>query len=321
MIGVEPNQKETLNINTQKEFNFGLVYIGFLIIFFGALLSIDPTLESEWSNFEVLISFADLWGLVLMFAGLSLLKLKGWTGNIVGCLVVLGCVGLTGLSILNFDGDFRETVTEPFSIQNPLNLQQTNIDIQQTAGKITVQGGLTGRNFMSGFFESNFSSVSLDYSDQNTNEVLEANITETSFWEGIGNYFKNLTIQLNTGLTQNITFQGDATRGTFDLTDLQVNSLTMDLQASDALVTLGANQPVSTVDIDTAASSVTIIVPADAGLRINTEQNISFVNLPETIVQVSETEFQTPLYVQSVQKINLNIDSQFSRISIVQNPL
>lgn len=321
MIGVDPLAQENENIRVKKELNFGLVYIGFLIMVFGSLYYINSSTDVDWSRFQILVSFADLWSLILLYAGLSILRLKGWVGNTIGVGIVLICVGITGVSVLNVDGEFRETITEPFTVENPENYAISEINLAQTAGKITIQGGIAGTNFMNGFFESNFSSVSL-VSDLNpTERVITADISETSFWEGIGNYFKNLTILLNTGLTHNITFTGDATRATFDLTDLKINTFEASLRATDALITLGTNQPQANIDLQTIASSVTIIIPADAGLKVTTNDNVSFVNLPEEVIKNSETEYQTELYDSKPQKINLTLDSQFSRISIVQNPL
>jgi hypothetical protein len=321
MIGVDPLAQENENIRVKKELNFGLVYVGFLIMVFGTMYYFNSSTDFDWSRYQILISFADLWSLVLLYAGLSILRLKGWVGNTTGVLIVLVCVGITGVSVLNFDGEFRETITEPFTIENTNNYAITDINLAQTAGRVTIQGGITGMNFMNGFFESNFSSVSL-ISDQNpTERIITADISETSFWEGIGNYFKNLTILLNTDLTHNINFTGDATRATFDLTDLKVNTFESSLRASDALITLGGNQPQANIDLKTIASSVTIIIPADVGLKVTTNDNISFINLPEEVIQNSETEYQTELYDSKTQKINLVLDSQFSRISIVQNPL
>jgi translation elongation factor EF-1beta len=321
MIGVDPLAQENENIRVKRELNFGLVYIGLVIMVFGSMYYLNSSTDFDWSRFQILISFADLWSLILLYAGLSILRLKGWIGNTIGVCIVLICVAITGVSILNFDGEFRETITEPFTIENANNYAISEINLAQTAGKVTIQGGITGPNFMNGFFESNFSSVSL-LSDLNpTEQIISAEISETSFWEGIGNYFKNLTILLNTELTHNINFTGDATRATFDLTDLKMNTFESSLRASDVLITLGANQPQANVDLETVASSVTMIIPSDVGLKVTTNENISFVNLPEELIQNSATEYQTELYELKSQKINLNLDSQFSRISIVQNPL
>jgi hypothetical protein len=79
-------------------FNLGRFLLGFVIVVVGLVYLAKTT---GWINLNINFDWANLWPLLIIFIGLSLISFRGWVGAIIGILVTLIVLGIVALLVFN----------------------------------------------------------------------------------------------------------------------------------------------------------------------------------------------------------------------------
>ena len=104
-----------------------------------------------------------------------------------------------------------------------------------------------------------------------------------------------------------------------DLSDVGVEHLTLKSGVSSATLKLGdvpASLSESTVEVKAGLSDVTILVPAEAAVRVNTHNGLANTNLDSSFSATAPGVWQTSDAANAARVINISIESGISSVSI-----
>lgn len=114
-----------------------------------------------------------------------------------------------------------------------------------------------------------------------------------------------------------LAIKAGASRGQFDLRDLRLSRLRLDIGASKVSMTL-PRAPLGTLDaqVKAGAADMTIIVPQGVEVQIRPEDGLSTVKVNEERFLKRGDSYSTPGYSQAENRIRLNIASGLAKIEV-----
>jgi hypothetical protein len=136
----------------------------------------------------------------------------------------------------------------------------------------------------------------------------------TPHWSGREDYDWNLFLQND--LPWEINIDSGATNGTFDFSDIMVESLSVDTGASNLVVRLGDNGGETAVSIAAGASSLTLQVPITAALRMKISSALAGQEFEGLDLTREGEYYVTPNLEQAKSIINLDISAAASRLRV-----
>ena len=119
--------------------------------------------------------------------------------------------------------------------------------------------------------------------------VAQVNVTEP---DGSGVFVpvgdRSLALTLDRSVTwRSLRFDMGAVQAGIDLTDLDVQSVDVNVGASNTRIVLGKRAADVKVDVSGGATSVTVVVPADAAVTVDAKSGLSNVNVPASFEHLS----------------------------------
>lgn len=261
----------------------GSVFWGVLLITLGAFFLLY--------NFSVELNLSpvlDLWPLVLVVWGVSLLKispiakniLSGISGLLLGLLITALVTG-SWRGFQRFDWDnsfFTDDESEFYDQADSMFVEldsavaNASINFAGGAGEFKIKGG---SDYLADFHTlGNFSSLKSTYNEDNTSaEIFFAinsdNIKINKLSGRAGD------IRLNNLPVWDITLKVGAAEFGGDLTGLKVRKMTISAGAADISLKLDALLDSSYYMVETGVANVEILVPEFAGCQIKTMAGLS----------------------------------------------
>lgn len=289
--------------------NFANIFLGVLLIAFGGLflasnLGVLPALAFN-------INFWQLWPLLIIIAGLSLLNGRGWFSLILGSIVTLV---LLGLVLLIFLGGKRlgPVTTRPISIQKDPSATSAIVEIAGGAGNIRITGD--SEQLVSGALESNGSELTIDTTIEHG--IQKATLNTQGKWQGfLGNYANTLTLGLNSSIPLLLTLDAGATSMYIDVRDVMTQQLDITVGASSLELFLGNKVPKSSVAIDAGASSLHVVLPKDSGAQVSLDSALTSTSL-DGFTKVDDNRYVTPNYTHASSTIDISLDLGVSSLDI-----
>ncbi|MFA5013183.1 MAG: DUF5668 domain-containing protein, partial [Candidatus Paceibacterota bacterium] len=136
------------------DFNFGIFFFGLMIVLIGLAV-----LVNSLGLMRINFNFWQLWPLIIIFAGLSMISKKGWFANIIAVLTLLLAVFVI-LAAVFLPGNYFKTdsqpQTTPLTITKDANADSVKLYVEAGAGEINVLGGAGVENAVEGILTSNF---------------------------------------------------------------------------------------------------------------------------------------------------------------------
>jgi len=186
MIDLFTDQAQLKPIMPVKKINFGLLYIGLMIFVLGVAYYFR-----ERNEIQIFIPFNKFWAILLIFSGLSIIAARTFKMIVVGVFLTLFIVYLSVLTLLK-PLDYFQIIKEEQKI--PLEETQITYDLllDNQSTNINIKSSENIKNIES-LFESNYASLKPEIPSDNDSKIIYKN-NET--WKGVGNYYKNLNIDL-----------------------------------------------------------------------------------------------------------------------------
>ncbi len=308
---LEQEEKSQENHIPQEKFNFGILYLGLLFVVLGIVYFYTA---SNASAVKIMVSYAQLWPLLVVSFGLSIFSARSTKTIAIGVFVSSLAVALTVGSVLTPDQVLDNNQTQ-YAAGIQEGVTEADIIIENTAGRVNVQGGLQG-NLIETFYDSNYKTLEPKASREGEKQTIT--LRQSDYWEGIGNYYKNLTTRLNTETPTQIKVTGNAMDVTMDLSDVPVSQFNLTTTGSDVMITLGDKVEEATFDLDVTASSATIIVPRELGVEVIPALTLTTRNFESLVANADGSIYRSNNYEDKERKAQIIVNGLVSRISIVQ---
>jgi hypothetical protein len=255
------------------------------------------------------------WGVILIVLGvLFFLQTSGIISGVFGWfwpifLMLLGVWILMGRMMPQWHGSASD---ETFSIDLQ-GAAQVSLDFDQGAGSVQVVGGAPV-----GVAVTGTQATGMDIKSHLSGDRLEVKIDAgPSFIPFLGPESGVWRFQLNQDVPLTLDVDAGASSLDFDLTDLKVTSIKVDMGASTLKMKLPANAGMTVVDIDAGAATVDLSVPQGVGARLRLEQGASTVDVDQSrFVMQSSNFYQSADYDTAANKVEIKLDGGANTIKV-----
>lgn len=288
----------------------GKLVWGTLFIVIGVLLLL--------ANLEIItIKLANLWQLwpvLIVVAGLSILSLRGWLGKIVYVLAAVAIAVLAWVTVTGGVGDERIQATGEFRVgASGREVQELRLDVVSGAGSIDIDSE-DGQNLVRGSFNSEVAKLKQNVKVEDGKQEVELVLDRQSNWLRGG---KNpLTLHLGRRLPLDLRLDAGASSIDADLSEVKLRSLEIDSGASSIDVKLGSQLERSKVLIDTGVSSVKLQVPKEVGVSLKMDSGLSSRKLPADFSDAENGVYRSANYDKATHKIDIEVDMGVSSFEL-----
>lgn len=298
--------------------NYKKIFWGFILVTLGVLL-ILKNLGLLWFSWH---SIWHLWPVLLILWGISLLPVRDLYKVIISVLIII--LSLIFFSRINkendddfhWDSDWDDEITAGVDNQKLSEAYDTTIrtallQFDAAAGVFKLsdttsmlidlkKSGIIGNYSMEIGKEGDSATINVKMQGQknihtNKGNHVEMKINPLPFWN----------FDLNVG----------AAEVNLDLSKFKVRSLDIDGGACSVELKLGVLQNETNLNIETGASSITLLIPKDAGCEVNTNTFLTSKEL-EGFTNTEGNNYQTTNFKIAKQKIHLDLNAAISSLKI-----
>ncbi len=281
------------------------------LLFGGILILIGIAyLGNSFGWFSVNVDFWQLWPILIVFLGLSILSRHGWVAWVVGSLVTLIVLG--GVAYAIFVGfPVRDLSSETISVDRSTEVSEAKINIATGAGELTLRGG--SDKLADGTFTSNVTTLTKSETIRET--VQELDLEMRGQWRGFGSTRNELSLNLTKDLPIDLSIDSGAMDMELDLAEVVVKRLSIDTGASSLDLVLGDRADQSDILVKAGASAVTIAVPRSAGVRLTIDAGLTSKTF-EDFTRVDENVYESDGYAEAAKKIDIELDLGVSSLTV-----
>jgi hypothetical protein len=255
------------------------------------------------------------WGIILIvLGGLFLLQTSGLIRDVFSWFWPIGLI-LAGIWVLGGrylprQGGAGETFSIDLQAATKLDL-----DIDHGGGSLVFSGGAPAGVAIRGS-----QATGLDVHDHRHADSLTVKIDAgPNFLPFLGpdggEWSFNLTLEVPVA----IKLDTGASSLDFDMTDVRLTSLDVDMGASSVKLKLPVNAGHTLVDFESGAASIDVLVPAGVGARIRFEQGVSSINIDEArFPQVTSMRnlYQSADYDSAANKVEINLEGGANSVRV-----
>lgn len=284
-----PELVEEKPVKTARKWNVGSVFWGLLFVLVGVLLLlgnlgfVSINLGNIWQ----------LWPVLIIGAGLSLLSLRGWLGGLVSFVAAIALLGLVTFALV----DNPIYPTSPSSSTQTTVLSDTadgakklQVTIDTGAADITFSSSRDRRGVEASQDNNRLRLVKKTGTKGDTRHVLFSADSTRGFW--LGNLTNNLKVDLTRSLPVALNINTGATKVSGDLSQVRLTSLDIDTGASSVDLRLGALEKRQEITLDAGASNITLRIPKQAGVRVDSSNGLTSTDF-EGLDKISDSRYES----------------------------
>ena len=284
-----------------------------LLIGLGVLLLLQTTGVVEWTAWWTIWR---LWPVLIIVLGISIAfgSRMPWLARTLIALVLIAAMGI-GIAISYEPWSGEETIT---TLEEPLDgVESVEVNIDLGAGTLVV-GSLPANslNLVEGELRS-FSGSEARTLLNRSGDRAELDFSTGGFdfnpfsgndrrWEVWLSPSPSVSIDLDTG----------ASDLTLDLTDLNVENLTVTAGAADIEILAPRDAGLVNIDIDVGAANVDVVIPELVGARIDADLGLSGLSVDESRFPKSGDVYVSGNFDISANRVYLEIDAGASSVDI-----
>lgn len=296
--------------------------LGLALITIGGLWFLD-NLNLGFSIRYLFRGISDLWPLILVFLGISILSNNKRLSQIIW--VVFFIILIAYSVFTQYNGSFfnRTNFEEPNIVNNYESHDYSpfleegvtkgilDIDIGATRFEITgsdiqelalINSNLFGLNYYDNLENSNTQKLSINNDDFQFG------------FDGDYNYDTNFLI--NENLIWNVELDCGAVDGIVDLTNTPVESFNLDMGAGKLELLLGNKSVNTKVSIDSGVSEINILIPKDTGVKIALDGALNSTNFDSLGLINIDDEYYSQNYDNAQTQYDFDIDMGLGSLNI-----
>jgi len=277
------------------------IFWGLLLIVVGGLIlaSNFGWASVQWANLW------SLWPLTIVAAGLSLISLpiKAWRA--VTIVLAIALVGLVAFAAL--DEGFGARVSNDYSVSSGVPGEEVNkakVSIKAGGGEIDIDSENQNET-LTASLSSNVAQLADNYSVEDSTQIIDLSMEADSNW-WVGNIDSKLQVNLTRNLPIDLSIDFGAADADIDLSKVHLTGLSIKTGASSTKIKLGDKGDEVSVKIETGASSITVYIPEDSGVKATVSQGLASVDLAD-LTETSEGAYESSNYESAKKVINLDI--------------
>lgn len=300
------------------------IFWGVMLVIIGVLFILKNT-GAIYFNWHTVWN---LWPVVLILWGISILPVKDWIKLVSSLAIVLiSFVAIQQFAdnssrfrILNDKHDYQDersydSTDEKQQISETFDPKTTKASLELKVGAGSFNISDTTLNLID--FEQFGDRIKYNMEVQKPDSVtsnIVLSLKESHFHNRIDN---DVDIKLNANPEWDLKLQVGAANVDFDLSPFKVNKLVLEGGASDLEVTLGDKKELCDVKINAGAASITVKVPKTVGCEIVSNTVMASKNF-EGFDKKEGNIYQTPGYDSSVKKIKINAEAGMASINVIR---
>lgn len=309
-VPVPPPEPRQRNHPRKGGWNFGRLLAGLIVVLIG-LAMLSNSMGWDWFQN---VAWWRFWPVIIIVTGLSMLSGGRSTGRWIGLAAGLLVLAFVGLAIF---GVSWTTSRDSGSFVRDLSIDRFDaatsavVEFDLGAAELTVQGGsdklLSGRFSSGGMFLNDASVLN------GTIQRVTLQSTHPRNWLNWGK--SNLDLRLNDEVPTELRLQGGAFSANLDVASVPVSKVDVDAGASTLTLTLGDKVDLATVEVDAGASTINLSLPKTVGARLQVDSGLTRKTLPE-FTQTADGRYQTANYDSAAKKVELNFDLGASTLNV-----
>ncbi len=306
------------------------IFWGVMLVMIGILFILKNT-GAIYFNWHTVWN---LWPLLLILWGISLIPVKDWikiTLSIATVIIAFFAIQQYGdnsrwnwrfnwdedRDVVKIDRDeddsnammnVTQTLTEEFDstfryAKLNLNIGVGEFDIRDTTSKLVVldRSGSQG-------------TYSMTTTDQDSTKEINVSLNKAEFKGEIKN---EVRMRLNPKPIWDLGLNIGAAEVNFDLSSFKTRNILIEGGASDIEVKVGGLLPQSYINIKAGAASITLKIPKEVGAQITNNTFMASKSF-DGFKKVDSHLYQTPDYATNSRKININMEAGMARIDVIR---
>lgn len=273
-----------------------LVLVGVLVLL-GNLGVVTVRYENLWQ----------LWPLLIVGWGVSLLNIKGTLWSVVSALLVVGMLGLLTWAAIGAEPFRQSEVTNQTQriAKAGDTTDRVEVTVDAGAGNITIGPNKNG-DLVEALLQSDGTSLDVDSRVDGAVQKIEVSTEGNRMW-WIGSFRNDLNVNVTKSMPVDVRIKSGAAELDADVSKLLLDSLDVDLGASRGVITIGNLRDVVDVNLQAGASSLTLRVPKDSGVSVQLDEGLSLNDL-DGLQDKGNERYETDGYVSASKKINIRGD-------------
>lgn len=295
-----------------RKWNVGSVFWGLLLVLIGSLLLLDNLniIEANFSNLW------QLWPVLIIGIGISMLSLRGWLGGLVSLVIAIALLGLVTLVVVDnpFYPAVRDSETQKvIEVEEAVDARELDVSIKTGASEVMLSSS-GGQSGVEATQESNRSK--LTRSSETRSDIRYVTFsTEASNGSWTGDIVDRLNFDFTRSLpvTLNVDMGASSLKG--DLSQVQLKSLIVKSGASSIDLRLGSSLSSQELNFDAGASSIVLHIPAETGVRVESEGGLTRTQF-EDLDQKSDTLYESADFDTAAAQITIRAKLGVSNFEI-----
>jgi hypothetical protein len=303
-----------------RRFDFGKLSLGLFLIVLGILYLAKLT---GWLTFDFQIAWWQLWPLLIIFFGLSLLTGRTVASIFAGVILTLTVLTITLILLLGQTGSSFSVTTgssggAPTTIGQqtfPVNIVKdpsaTGADfvIKSNFSNLTLSGG--AEQLAAGQLNTNFSELIANSQVADNRQIV--NLEVRPVLSRLGTNVSLFNLQLNGDSTNTIYLESVASTVNFNLAKLASHLTNIKAIASSVNLDL-TDAPGQLLEISAQASQVNLTLSDTTAIRLTFKNQPDFSS--DKFKKLDAFTYETPAYRDSGQRIDINLDLTAGNLKI-----
>lgn len=296
------------------------IFWGLLLVFFGIL--------SLMENFELLSvdwwHLIRLWPALIVYFGLLFLPEKMKIIGIFSLLFLIGGFTFYHLEWVNSNSSTSSSIEDQTEQENSITQSSDlmlpydssykvgRLNVEGGPGKFQVNGSTKKMAILSGHQEVGWEALHLNHEQNEDTFTINAQLSKGDFPES---GTKPIVFLLNPRPIWLMTFEIGASKADFDLSPFKIKSLNIKAGASNLDLKLGDKLKNTQVTLETDASAITLQIPEKTGCKIQSDADLSNLNL-EGFNKLKDETWITPEFEKADSRISIKLEAGLSQLKV-----
>lgn len=302
------------------------IFWGLLLVLIGVLFILKNTgvLFFSWH------SMWQLWPVILILWGISLIPVKDW----IKLVLSFSTVVVTFFAVQQYapknnhnwdfgwnDNNNRENNGED-DVINYNNLMTEDYDSLTKFAELKLNIGVgkfsikdTTDQLIEVKHDNNNANYSMTAKAEDSLTIIDLSLEKGDFNDGKMN--NNVTMKLNPNPIWDLDLNVGAAEVKFDLSGFKTRNLKIQGGASDIELKLGAALPLTDLKLEAGAASIMIRIPESAGCEIISNTFMASKDF-KGFKKIENQKYQTTNFASSTNKIMINLQAGVARVDVVR---
>jgi len=302
------------------------IFWGLLLVLIGVLFILKNTgvLFFSWH------SMWQLWPVILILWGISIIPVKDWIKLVLSLVTVV----VTFFAVQqyspkdNHKWDFDWNERKDRDNQDKDNVITYNNVMTEDYDSLTKYaelklnigvGNFTIKDTTNMLIEVKHDNDNANYSMtakvEDSTAIVDLSLEKGEFNEG--KVSNNVNMKLNPNPIWDLDLNVGAAEVNFDLSGFKTRNLKIQGGASDIDIKIGAALPLTDMKLEAGAASITIRIPEGAGCEIISNTFMSSKDF-KGFTKVANQKYQTPNFATSTNKIMINLQAGVARVDVIR---